>query len=106
MLDCKTFKHDQYFCVHFTTYSKFTAAAHCTCGLCGLTMWCFDIKMCVYMYPIDLLNDNYTQHGLTAIIKIPKLNLKQANHSLGIFCSFSFTNCDNWTFQYIQVSNI
>ena len=37
------------------------------------------------MYLIYLLNDNYTQHGLNAIIvELPKLNLEQTNHSLGI----------------------
>ena len=34
---------------------------------------------------IDLLNDNQTQNGLTAILKMLKLNFKQKNHSLGIF---------------------
>ena len=34
---------------------------------------------------IDLLNDNHTQNGLTAIFKMLKLNFEQKNHSLGIF---------------------
>ena len=33
---------------------------------------------------IDLLNDNQTQNGFTAIFEILKLNFEKINHSLGI----------------------
>ena len=84
MLDCIPFTHYQYFCNQFSTSGQFTAVAKkYTCGSCGLTTWRFDTKKCVYM--IDLLNDNHTQNGQTAIIKMLKLNFEQKTHSLGIY---------------------
>ena len=34
---------------------------------------------------IYLLNDNHTQHGLNAIVQLPKLNFEQMNHSFDSF---------------------
>ena len=78
MLDCIPFTHYQYFCNHFSTSGQFTAIAkNARAGRAVLTTWRFDTKKCVYMCLIDLLNDNHSQNGLTAIFKMLKLNFEK-----------------------------
>ena len=85
MLDCIPFMHGQYFFDHYTSSVNLPPLHKITCGLCSQTTWRFDTNNYVYMFLIDLLNDNHTQHGLNAIVELPKLNLEQKNHSFGIF---------------------